>query len=86
MLEYSYRRKLGTVRRYVPTGKDLSFGEKSSFNEQMWYQFAGMIEGEFGPEGGTPEEIYQRVTGPKGLTADATMELLYAAKRGGYLK
>lgn len=84
MIVGSYRRRLGTVRRYVPAGKDLP--PSANYKEQAWWTLAGWVEDEFGPEGGTPEEIYRQITGPKGLTADTTMELLYAAKRGGYFK
>lgn len=78
------RRVLGTVRRYVPTGRDLPVG--ATYREQAYWTLAGWIEEEFGPEGGTPEEIYQQITGPRGLTADTTQELLISAKNGGYLK
>ena len=84
MIIQPYRRRLGSVRRYVPTEKDLPF--HANYREQAWWTLAGWVEEEFGPEGGTPEEIYQQVTGPRGLTADTTMELLYAAKQGGYFK
>lgn len=81
---YVFRRNLGKVRKYVPTGKELSLGARD--REQMWWRFASMIQDKFGEEGATPEEIYNQVTAPIGLTADTTLELLYHAKDGGYLR
>jgi len=83
MIIRSYRRKLGTVRRFRPTGKDLPMS--ANYKVQAWWTLAGWIEDAFGLEGGTPEAIYEEVTGPRGLTADTTHELLLAARDGGYL-
>lgn len=83
MIIRPHRRPLGVVRKYKSTGKDLP--ASASRAEQAWWTLAGWIADRFGPEGGTPEEIYQQITAPLGLTADATWELLRAAKAGGYL-
>ena len=79
-----YRRPLGSVRKCVPTDKVLLVG--AGDKEQMHARFADMIRERFGDEGATPEEIYQELTGPLGLTADTTAELLKASREGGYLK
>ncbi len=78
------RHKLGTVRRYVPTYKDLPYG--ASEKEHVHWQFAGWLVDAFGEQGATPENIYQDFTGPKGLSADTTAELLSATVADGYLK
>ena len=83
MIIRPYRRTLGTVRRFRPTDKTLPYGARD--REQMWSRFADMIRDKFGDEGATPEEIYQDLTGPMGLTADTTYELLVAARDGEYL-
>ena len=84
MIVVPHRMRLGSVRKYVPTGKDLSYG--AGENEHIHWQFASWIEDMFGPEGATPEEIYREFTGPKGLTAETTMELLRATVNDGYLR
>ena len=78
------RRYLSTFRKVRYTGKDLPF--RAGLKEQAWYTLASWIDAEFGPGGGSPEEVYQRVTGPRGLTAETTRELLQAADRGGYIE
>lgn len=78
-----YRRTLGEVHRYRPTEKELPYHARDK--EQAWWRFAEMIRERFGPEGATPEVIYENLTGPLGLTADTTVELLYAARDAGYL-
>ena len=83
MIIRPYRRTLGAVRRFRPTDKALPYGARDK--EQMWSRFADMIRDKFGDEGATPEEIYQDLTGPMGLTADTTYELLVAARDGEYL-
>jgi hypothetical protein len=72
------------VRKLRPTSKALGL-EGVSDREVAHWKVAEMVEGEFGPEGATPEEIYQKVMAPRGLTADTTYELLTAARRDGYL-
>lgn len=84
MIIKPHLRKLGTVRRFVPTSKDLPLG--ANYKDQAWYTLMGWVMDEFGEGGGTAEEIYHRVTGRKGLSADTTMELLYAARNGGYFR
>lgn len=84
MIIHDKYRELGGVRRFRPTGKELP--PHGNYKEQAWYVLAGWIEEQFGPEGGTASEVYHEVTGPKMLSADTTMELLKAAKAGGYLK
>ena len=83
MIVSIHRRRLGSVRRFRPTDKGLPYGARDK--EQMWSRFADMIRERFGDEGATPEEIYQDLTGPLGLTADTTMELLNHARDGEYL-
>jgi hypothetical protein len=84
MIIRTYRRQLGTVRRLVPTGKSLGL-EGVSDRDVAWWNVGQLVEDEFGPQGATPEEIYQRIMAPKGLTADTTYELLTGARRNGYL-
>ena len=72
-------------RVYQPTGKEIpfqTFGRK----EDAYYMLAGMIENELGPEGGTIMDIYNNVTGPKGLSTSDTIKLVKSARREGYLK
>lgn len=83
MIIRPYRRSLGTVRRFRPTDKTLPYEARDK--EQMWSRFADMIRDKFGEDGATPEAIYKELTGPLGLTADTTHELLVAARDGGYL-
>ena len=79
-----HRRSLGHTRKVVPTEKGIPLGARDK--EQMWGHFADLIKNKFGEEGATPEDIYKEVTGPMGLTADTTYELIQHAKDGGYLK
>ena len=83
MIIRPYRRSLGTVRKFRPTDKAIPYGARDK--EQMWGRFADMIRDKFGDGGATPEVVYRDLTGPLGLTADTTMELLTAARDGGYL-
>lgn len=78
-----HRRTLGMVRKFRPTDKSLPYEARDK--EQVWFRFANMIRDHFGESGATPEMIYEDLTGPMGLTADTTYELLTATKDGGYL-
>jgi len=71
--------------KYVATGKELPSDDFEGKQYAYW-MFAGRIEDEFGEEGATVFEIYQKVTGPLGLTSSDTVELVRSAKREGYLR
>lgn len=79
-----YRRTLGTIRKLVSTGKEPLPG--AGMNEQAWWTLSSWVQETFGDEGGTAEEIYQKILAGKGLTADNTYDLITGARNGGYLK
>ncbi len=72
-------------RIYASAGKDIPF-QTFDRKEDAYYVLAGMIDDELGPEGGTVTEIYDRVTGPRGLSTSDTIQLVRSARREGYLK
>jgi hypothetical protein len=69
---------------YEPTDKLPGLEARES--EGLYWTLAGWIGERLGPGGGTPAEIYHEVLGPKGLTQQDTTQLLYNAKKLGYLK
>ncbi len=84
MIRRDRYRELGTVRRFASTDKELPMHVNE--REEAYWHLAGRVEDRFGSEGGTASDIYHEVTGPLGLSAETTMELLKLAKSGGYLR
>jgi len=64
------------------TGTQMLSGDK----EFVYWTLAQRIRDYFGDEGATINDISIHVTGPMGLSVRDTIDIVYAAKKAGFLK
>jgi len=78
-------RESTSTKKYAATGKEPTGQEGAA--EYAYWVLAQAIEEQFGPGGGTVNEIYYQITGPRfKLSLNDTIELVKAAYRAGYLE
>lgn len=76
-------RESTSTRVLAPTEKEP--GPYGRSEDASWV-FARKVDEVLGPEGGTLNDIYHRVTGPLGLSLSDTRDLVQRARKLGYLR